>query len=58
MHAAGEQRADWNTDEPRTTLLLMIRGEFGLDLSVGSLVLSQEGDYAVWGTRDRTFLAG
>ena len=30
-------------------LLLLIRGRFRLDLSVGSVTLEREGDYAVWG---------
>jgi hypothetical protein len=49
VHPAGQQRADWNTDEPRTTLLLMIRGRFRLDLSVGTVLLEREGDYVLWG---------
>jgi quercetin dioxygenase-like cupin family protein len=32
-----------------TDLLLLIRGRFRLDLSVGSITLEKEGDYAVWG---------
>jgi hypothetical protein len=49
VHPAGEGRDAWATDEQRTTLLLLIRGRFHLDLSVGSITLEKQGDYAVWG---------
>jgi hypothetical protein len=48
-HPAGDQRAGWTTDEQRTTLLLMVKGKFRLDLSVGSVTLEREGDYVIWG---------
>jgi hypothetical protein len=48
-HAAGERRDAWHTDEQRTTVLLLVKGRFRLDLSVGNFVLQKEGDYAVWG---------
>jgi quercetin dioxygenase-like cupin family protein len=37
------------TDEQRTTLLILVRGRFRLDISVASTTLEKEGDYAVWG---------
>lgn len=49
IHPAGQQRDGWFTGETRTTMLLLVRGRFRLDLSVGSTVLGREGDYAVWG---------
>ena len=49
VHPAGEGRDGWATDEQRTTLLILVRGRFRLDLSVGSTTLAKEGDYAVWG---------
>jgi quercetin dioxygenase-like cupin family protein len=49
IHPAGQQRDHWYTDEQRTTMLLLVRGRFHLDLSVGSVVLENEGDYVVWG---------
>jgi quercetin dioxygenase-like cupin family protein len=49
IHPNGEGRDAWSTDEERTTLLILIRGRFRLDLSVASVMLEQEGDYAVWG---------
>jgi quercetin dioxygenase-like cupin family protein len=49
VHPAGEGRGGWATDEQRTTLLILVRGRFRLDLSVASTTLEKEGDYAVWG---------
>jgi len=49
IHASGEERADWQGDESRTTVLLLVKGRFRVDLSVDSFVLEQEGDYAMWG---------
>ncbi len=50
VHPAGERRPEWSTDEQRTTLLLVVRGKFRLDLSVGSVTLEREGDYVIWGS--------
>jgi quercetin dioxygenase-like cupin family protein len=49
IHASGEERADWQGDESRTTVLLLVKGRFRVNLSVDRLVLEQEGDYAMWG---------
>jgi hypothetical protein len=49
VHPAGEERADWSTDEYRTTVLLLVRGRFRLNLSVETVILENEGDYAMWG---------
>ena len=49
IHPAGEGRDTWSTDEQRTTLLLLIRGRFRLDLSIASVTLKEEGDYVLWG---------
>lgn len=48
-HPAGEEREAWHEDEERTTLLLLIKGRFRINLSVASHVLSRPGDYAIWG---------
>lgn len=48
-HPAGEERESWQGDEHRTTVLLLISGKFQINLSVGSHVLSRQGDYAMWG---------
>ncbi len=49
VHPTGQGRDGWATGEERTTLLILLRGRFRLDLSVGSVTLEREGDYAVWG---------
>jgi hypothetical protein len=49
VHPAGEGRDGWAIDEQRTTLLILVRGRFRLDLPVASTTLEKEGDYAVWG---------
>lgn len=48
-HAAGETRDVWQENEKRTTMLLLVHGRFRIDLSVGTHVLSEPGDYAMWG---------
>ena len=39
VHASGEERTDWQGDESRTTVLLLVKGRFRVDLSVDSFVL-------------------
>jgi len=49
VHARGEERAAWQGEEFRTTVLLLVKGRFEINLSVQSFVLEHEGDYAMWG---------
>jgi quercetin dioxygenase-like cupin family protein len=49
VHPSGDERADWQGDESRTTVLLLVKGRFRISLSGDSFVLEQEGDYAMWG---------
>lgn len=49
VHSAGEKRADWTADDQRTTLVLLVQGHFRVELTEGSVTMSQQGDYAVWG---------
>lgn len=49
VHEAGEQRANWQDEERRTTVLILISGRFRIDLSVDNQVLTRQGDYAMWG---------
>lgn len=49
IHPAGDTRAEWTVGDHRTTLLILIEGRWRLDLSVGSVTLEKQGDYAVWG---------
>jgi quercetin dioxygenase-like cupin family protein len=48
-HPAGDQRANWTADDKRTTMLLLINGQFRLDLTSGSVTLARQGDYVLWG---------
>jgi hypothetical protein len=49
IHPAGDDRGDWQADEQRTTVVLLVKGRFRLELTVGTFVLEKEGDYAIWG---------
>jgi quercetin dioxygenase-like cupin family protein len=49
IHPAGEKRSDWTADDQRTTLVLLVEGNFRVDLTEGPVALVRQGDYAVWG---------
>jgi quercetin dioxygenase-like cupin family protein len=49
IHPAGEARHDWQTDEHRTTVIILVSGQFRIELSTGTFVLKDQGDYAMWG---------
>jgi len=49
IHPAGETRADWSTDEHRTTVVLLVRGRFYVNFRTESVLLDEEGDYVMWG---------
>ena len=49
VHVAGERRQAWFEEEQRTTLLMLVSGRFHVELPVGNAVLSEQGDYAIWG---------
>jgi quercetin dioxygenase-like cupin family protein len=49
IHPSGEERNDWQTDEHRTTVLLLVSGQFRVNLSVDTYLLQNTGDYAMWG---------
>jgi hypothetical protein len=49
IHPAGEKRAGWTADDRRTTLVLLVSGNFRIDLTEGNVWLERQGDYAVWG---------
>lgn len=49
IHSAGEKRPEWTSDDQRTTMLLLVQGNFRVDLTEGRATLSEQGDYAVWG---------
>lgn len=49
IHPAGDQRPEWTSDDQRTTMVLLVDGEFRVDLTGASITLERQGDYAVWG---------
>lgn len=49
VHSAGDKRSGWTVDDQRTTLLLLVQGQFRIDLTTGSKILTTQGDYALWG---------
>lgn len=48
-HPAGDTRAAWVTGERRTALLVLISGRFRVELRDRSVLLSEQGDYVIWG---------
>ena len=57
VHPAGDQRPTPVTDESRTTVILLVRGRFCLELPDDSILLENEGDYVMLGSRRRPLLA-
>jgi quercetin dioxygenase-like cupin family protein len=49
VHPAGDKRPDWTSDDQRTTLLLLVQGEFRLSLTEGTVTMTRQGDYVMWG---------
>jgi len=49
IHPAGDERAAWTADDQRTTLVLLVQGNFRVDLTEASVTLAKQGDYVVWG---------
>ena len=49
FHPAGQERERWVMGETSTTLCMLIRGRFRVDLSTGTYTLTAEGDYLMWG---------
>lgn len=49
IHPVGDKRHEWTADDQRTTLVLLIAGNFRVDLTGASIALGKQGDYAVWG---------
>jgi hypothetical protein len=49
IHPQGEARAEWTADDQRTTLVLLVSGNFRIDLTEGSFTLDRQGDYVTWG---------
>jgi hypothetical protein len=57
-HPKGDRRAQWVTGEQRTALLILISGRFHVELPDRTVVLTEPGDYVVWGKGvDHSWLA-
>ena len=48
VHPAGEARPQWATDD-QTTLVLLVSGNFLVQLPDAEVPLRRQGDYLVWG---------
>ncbi|WP_116199108.1 signal peptidase I [Amycolatopsis circi] len=48
-HPAGDKRPEWTADDQRTTLVMLISGEFRIDVTGGAKTMSRQGDYVMWG---------
>lgn len=49
VHPAGEEHHAWQSDEQRTTVILLVQGQFRIELSSGTFVLKEQSDYVMWG---------
>ena len=49
IHPAGEKRVAWTADDQRTTLVVLVEGNFRIDLTEASVTLEKQGDYLLWG---------
>jgi quercetin dioxygenase-like cupin family protein len=48
-HPTGDTRKEWTADDHRTTLVMLVNGEFRIDLTTGTSTLRRPGDYVMWG---------
>jgi glyoxylate utilization-related uncharacterized protein len=48
IHPTGDERTEWTADEQRTTLVLLVQGNFRINLTGESIALGRQGDYAMW----------
>lgn len=57
-HPKGDRRAKWVTGEQRTAVLILISGRFHMEFPDRTVVLTDPGDYVVWGRGvDHSWLA-
>ena len=47
-HKAGECRTQWAVNTEATTLSILIKGRFRIQFPESEVLLSSEGDYALW----------
>ncbi|NJK66041.1 MAG: signal peptidase I [Microcoleus sp. SU_5_3] len=48
VHKAGECRTEWAVNAEATTLSILVKGRFRLQFPEQEILLSCEGDYALW----------
>ncbi len=48
-HPKGDRRAEWVRGEERTALLMLISGRFHVELPDRDVILTEPGDYVIWG---------
>ncbi len=49
IHGIDEERSEWVTGEARTTLSILISGEWEMVFRNRTVVLSKPGDFVMWG---------
>jgi quercetin dioxygenase-like cupin family protein len=49
IHPPGDKRPEWTADDQRTTLVILIEGNFVVRLTEGTATLNRQGDYVMWG---------
>lgn len=49
IHPVGDKRVEWTADDQRTALVILVSGQFRIDLTEASVTLERQGDYLVWG---------
>lgn len=57
VHASGDQRAQWVTDERRTAVIVLVSGRFRVEFPGRSVLLARQGDYVVFDGVDHSWLA-
>jgi hypothetical protein len=57
IHARGDRRARWVTDEKRTAVLILISGRFRVELPGRNVLLRRPGDYVVFRGIGHSWLA-
>lgn len=48
-YPAEDKRSEWTSGDQRTTLVMLISGEFRVDVMGGSTTMTRQGDYVMWG---------
>ncbi len=48
-HPAGDERQQWTQDDVRPTVVVLISGNFVVELSTETAELTRAGDYVMWG---------